>query len=96
MPKTLAASFKSVGMAIAPAITLNRMYHCVPSSSRTIEPNPKSSAQADQDQQHDREQRRGRNRGGDLREGLRDARQARIESDGDADGDGPERAEQQA
>src|SRR5215469_14867355 len=30
--KTSAASFRSVGIAIAPAITLKRMYHCVPSS----------------------------------------------------------------
>ena len=29
-------------MALAPAITLNKMYHCVPSNSKTIEaiPNP--------------------------------------------------------
>src|SRR5581483_9507659 len=26
---TAAASFKSLGIAIAPAITLNKMYHCV-------------------------------------------------------------------
>src|SRR5450755_2260782 len=41
MPKTLAASFRSVGMAMAPAITLKRMYHCVPSKSKTMEPTPK-------------------------------------------------------
>ena len=40
MPKTLAASFRSVGIAMAPAITLNSMYHCVPSSNKTMEPNP--------------------------------------------------------
>src|SRR6202158_2870938 len=38
--KTLEASFKSVGIAIAPAITLNRMYHCVPSSIRAIAARP--------------------------------------------------------
>ena len=27
-----AASRRSVGIALAPAITLNRMYHCVPSA----------------------------------------------------------------
>ena len=30
----------SLGMAVAPAITLKRMYHCVPNSMRTIEPIP--------------------------------------------------------
>src|SRR5437867_13278309 len=30
--ETSAASFRSLGIAIAPAMTLNRMYHCVPSS----------------------------------------------------------------
>ena len=38
--KTEAASRSSVGMAMAPAITLNRMYHCVPSSMRTMDPTP--------------------------------------------------------
>ena len=33
-------SFRSVGMALAPAMTLNRIYHCVPKSSRTIAPTP--------------------------------------------------------
>ena len=35
------ADFLQVGRnGVAPAITLNRMYHCVPSSSSTIEPYP--------------------------------------------------------
>src|SRR5208337_2831835 len=41
-----------------------------------------TSAQANQDQQYNRKYRRGRNRSGNLRERLGDARQARIESDG--------------
>src|ERR1035441_8621725 len=40
MRKTEQHSFKSVGIAIAPAITLNRMYHCVPKRSSTIDPIP--------------------------------------------------------
>src|ERR1017187_6014974 len=38
--KSVATSFRSVGIAIAPAMTLNRMYHCVPSSIRAIDPTP--------------------------------------------------------
>src|ERR1700730_14762232 len=34
-------SLRSVGMAVAPAMTLNRMYHCVPSSNKMIEPIPR-------------------------------------------------------
>src|SRR6202046_2444733 len=37
---TLQTSFKSVGIAVAPAITLNSKYHCVPSSSNRIDPTP--------------------------------------------------------
>src|ERR1017187_672813 len=37
----LQTSFKSAGIAVAPAITLNNMYHCVPRSSKTIEPIPR-------------------------------------------------------
>src|SRR5579871_1569103 len=36
----LQTSFRSVGIALAPAITLNKMYHCVPSISSTMEPTP--------------------------------------------------------
>ena len=34
----MAASRKSLGMALAPAITLNRMYHCDPSAISTMPP----------------------------------------------------------
>src|ERR1700678_3365143 len=37
---TLHTSFKSVGIAVAPAITLNKRYHWVPSRSKRIEPTP--------------------------------------------------------
>jgi hypothetical protein len=37
---TLAASFKSAGIAMVPAMTLKSTYHCVPSSRRTTEPTP--------------------------------------------------------
>src|ERR1700722_11943892 len=37
---TLQTSFKSAGIAVAPAITLNRMYHWVPNSSSTMDPIP--------------------------------------------------------
>ncbi len=40
-------------MAIAPAITLNRMYHCVPSSISGMEPMPDASAEPNEDQQQD-------------------------------------------
>ena len=36
----LQTSFRSVGIALAPAITLNKMYHCVPSISKTMDPIP--------------------------------------------------------
>src|SRR6202522_3750233 len=38
---TLHTSFRSVGIAVAPAITLNSRYHCVLSNSKIIEPTPK-------------------------------------------------------
>src|SRR5579864_3688707 len=37
----LHTSFKSAGIAVAPAMTLNRMYHWVPISRSTSEPIPK-------------------------------------------------------
>src|ERR1019366_3677044 len=37
---TSQTSLRSVGMADAPAMTLKRMYHCVPMNSRTMEPTP--------------------------------------------------------
>src|SRR5579862_7070436 len=37
-PNIRAASFKSVGIAIEPAMTLKRMYHCVPSAMRKMLP----------------------------------------------------------
>jgi len=55
-----------------------------------------TSAQANQDQHHNREQRRGRHRSGNLRQRLSDARQARVESDGDAGRDRPEGAERKS
>ena len=38
---SVAASRRSLGNALAPAMTLKRMYHCVPSASRRIELMPK-------------------------------------------------------
>src|ERR1035441_6486383 len=55
-----------------------------------------TSAQANQDQQHNREQRRRWNRGGNLRERLSDARQARVESDGNTGRNRPEGAEHES
>src|SRR5215472_16940086 len=37
--KTWAASLRSVGMAMAPAMTLNRTYHCVPSNMSSMAAN---------------------------------------------------------
>ena len=90
-----ATSRRSVGIAMAPAITLNRMYHCVPSSISRIEPTPSPPPMLDQRQQHHGKQRRGRHRRGHLRQRLRDARQLRVETDGHARRNGPQRRDQQ-
>src|SRR5271165_6687753 len=76
--KTFAASFKSVGIAIAPAITLNRMYHCVPSSIKAI---AAISTPPDEEQQQHREQRRCWNRSCQLHQWLHEPRKSRTESD---------------
>ena len=39
-------SRKSSGIALAPAITLNKMYHCVPRAIKIILPQPRSICQA--------------------------------------------------
>src|SRR6202158_2828647 len=52
-----------------------------------------AAAKTKQEKKNNGKERRGWNRGGHLHERLRDARQARIRTDGDADGNGPERAE---
>ncbi len=54
-----------------------------------------SSAESNKDEEDDRKQRRSRDRGGDLRQRLRNARQARVEADGDTSGDGPECTQQE-
>src|SRR5229473_2320661 len=52
-----------------------------------------AAAEAKQKKKNNREERRGRNGSRHLHEGLRNAGQARIRTDGDASGNGPERAE---
>ena len=89
--KISATSRNSDGIAMAPAITLNKMYHCVPEQHQQNGAGVQPAAQTDHAQQQNREQRGGRNRGGDLRDGLRDSRQSRVETDGDARGNGPGR-----
>src|SRR5467141_2457553 len=54
--------------------------------------NLEASAEAKQKKKNNRKQGGGRNGGGHLHKRLRDARQAGIRTDGDADGNGPERA----
>ena len=68
-------SFRSVGIAIAPAMTLNRMYHCVPSSSSTIEPMPSPPPTRISTSSTIGKQRRRRNGRRNLRQRLRDAGQ---------------------
>src|SRR5258708_9785376 len=55
--------------------------------------NLEAAAEAKQKEKNNRKEGGGRNGGGHLHERLRDARQARIRTDGDADRNGPERAE---
>ena len=54
-----------------------------------------SAAETNQAEQQNREERGGRNRRRDLGDRLRDARQARVEADGDAGRDGPRRCDHQ-
>src|SRR6266852_9240102 len=55
--------------------------------------NVEASAEAKQKKKNNRKQGGGRNGGGHLHKRLRDARQAGIRTDGDADRNGPERAQ---
>src|SRR5260370_4630267 len=55
--------------------------------------NLEAAAEAKQKKKNDRKEGGGGNGGGHLHERLRDTRQARIRTDGDADRNGPERAE---
>ena len=55
--------------------------------------NFEAAAEAKQKQKNDRKEGGGRNRGSHLRERLRNAGQARMRTDGDANRNGPERAE---
>src|SRR6202043_992195 len=57
--------------------------------------NLEAAAEAKQEKKNNRKEGRGWNGSGHLHERLRDARQARIRTDGDAGGNGPERAEDQ-
>ena len=95
MWKTSQTSLRSVGMALAPAITLNRMYHCVPSSSKNNGADAQPAAEANQEQEHDGKQSRGGHRGGYLRDGLRDGGEPGPQSDVDSHGDGPEARQHQ-
>src|SRR5229473_4417489 len=52
-----------------------------------------AAAEAQQEKKNNRKERRGGNGSRHLHEGLRNAGQARIRTDGDASGNGPERAE---
>ena len=79
---------------MAPAMTLKRMYHCVPSSMSAMEPMPRPPPMRTSREQ-DGKKRGGGNGSRDLRQRLRDARQARIEADGHADGNGPQRGDEQ-
>ena len=92
--KTEQHSFRSVGIAMAPAITLNRMYHCVPSKSSTMDPTPRppptrisKSSTTGKAPWPERK----------LRFAPAAARcgPVAVEADGDAGRDRPERAEQQ-
>ena len=80
---------------MAPAITLNRMYHCVPSSSKMIEPIPSPPPTRIKHQQNNREQRGRRNRRRHLRDGLRDSRKLGIQADRDSHRNGPQPGEEQ-
>src|SRR6266404_6349148 len=55
--------------------------------------NLEAAAEAKQKEKNNRKEGGGRNGGGHLHQRLRDARQAGIRTDGDADRNGPERAE---
>ena len=55
---SVATSFRSVGIAIAPAITLNRMYHCVAEQHQRDGAQAHAAAQSHQRKQDHREQRR--------------------------------------
>ncbi len=82
-------------MEMAPAMTLKRMYHCVPRSMRATEPIPSPPPILIRPMSRIGKERRGGNRGQYLRDGLNDAGQAGIEADGDADGDGPRGRDEQ-
>ena len=88
-PETKQHSFKSVGIAMAPAMTLNRMYHCVPKQQQRDGADAEATAHANQQQQNNRKQSRRGHGCGDLSQRLRDARELWIEADRDTGRNGP-------
>ena len=80
-------------MAIAPAMTLKRMYHCVPSSISTIAAAVERDAGHAEDGDAQREEHRRGERGDDLDDRLGDAREPRRKADRETGGQRPERAE---
>ena len=61
------------GKAAAPAITLNRMYHCVPEDHQRRQPDVRVQAETDDQHDEEREQQIGREGGEELRQRLRRA-----------------------
>jgi hypothetical protein len=92
--KTEQHSFRSVGIAIAPAMTLNRMYYCAPNDRRAMDPKPSPSSNFDHEKQYDRKRGCGGDGSGNLGQRLRNAREAGIEADGHSNWDSPQRAQQ--
>ena len=79
------SSRRSVGMELAPAMTLNRMYHWAPSAIRTIPPKFRLSPIATEHDDGEREQEVRREAGEDLHDRLGVAGQPRAHADLHAD-----------
>ena len=87
--KSEETSRRSEGMDMAPAITLKRMYHCVPSSMRAMEPMPRPPPILTSPMSRMGKKAVAGTEARTCATGWTKRASLRIEADGDADGDGP-------
>ena len=82
-------------MALAPAIMLNRRYHWVPSSISSMAATSSPPGRPKTQEEQDRKEGGGRQRGRDLHHRLQPGSQARVAADGDPHRDGPPQGNEQ-
>ena len=90
-----ATSRKSEGIALRARDHVEQNVPLCAEQHQQNRTNAKSAAQLDDGKQQNWKQRRGGNRSRDLREGLQEAGETRVETDGDAGRDCPCRGNQQ-